>query len=394
MSKKSVFHQVVASHIFILAGFLLVLNHSACNCQNPKYQNKAAPKDVGGQDDTKPKGMHLVIKPVGSTQLEGLDDTEIKFLVCNMITNGDPVDFTKLKLHITTSDAISHVKEAGNIVEQLPRPGAVDLDFKTIYTLTLQPDPTSAQVIVELQLYYDNKKLETTDSKCTFTWERDLNDVTKKLFEAMYKNTHDSVQEALKILQSPKRTHIQPNASFTHPAYHKHLFLLEILNWNPNATYESLIKEVLTLPGINVNQILELGIEKTPLSDAIETQNLFYTKLLLEKKAKVKPGSLTTNLHHVVSLPYSDINKEITQHILDNDPTIINAQDADGNTALHIAIKHRVDTTILAKLQQLRAGGVDHMLANKAFQTPLAYLTAINATTPISNFEALKAALQ
>ncbi len=66
--------------------------------------------------------------------------------------------------------------------------------------------------------------------------------------------------------------------------------------------------------------------------------------------------------------------KEIIQHILDTYPGIINSEDNDGNTALHIAIKHLVTGTIEAKLKQLVEGGVNKNIKNKARLTPLEYL--------------------
>ena len=214
-----------------------------------------------------------------------------------MLEGGDPVDKSKLTVKITVNDKDSTILYFGKAVTEL----SGNLDFKTIYTLTLNPKHDATEVIVELQLIYDNNLITTAEGKCTFTWSNAMDDITEQLFKAIDSGT---CQEALNILKSPQRTQVQANSTYV--GTYNAGYLLEFLHvpyrkvgtpGNINdPTYESLCKEILTLPGIDVNQPISAD-GNYPLGQAIQEGNLIYMKVLLTNpNARINSNSVVPHM--------------------------------------------------------------------------------------------------
>lgn len=319
--------------------------------------------------------IQLAIIPLDGTLLA---QSHGKNFSIKLINNGEPIDLNKLQLKITLSDGTSGIKPqaGGGPITEL---SGNDVKLDTPYELTL--DPATTQVTITLQLWYDNKQLEGAGSTCTLTWDGNINAVTNDLIVKMTNNQH---QEALDILKSSQRAQIQPNASF-YPDYPdgtpnmNGLLVRQLNNYSlyssQSTIYKDLVKEILTLPGIDLDPPFD---PYSLLEQCIKNGNIILMTALLEKNVKVSADPQTTILHYAASLNSShpDTHKlnDTIQHICTTYLAIVNAQDAQGNTALHIAIKgyknHRNSDQLLGLLNQLIAGGVKRHIKNGALKTP------------------------
>lgn len=341
--------------------------------------------------------IQLAIIPLDGTLLA---QSHGKNFSIKLINNGEPIDLNKLQLKITLSDGTSGIKpQAGG--GPITKLSGNDVKLDTPYELTL--DPATTQVTITLQLWYDNKQLEGAGSTCTLTWDGNINAVTNDLIVKMTNNQH---QEALDILKSSQRAQIQPNASF-YPDYPdgtpnmNGLLVRQLNNYSLYSSlstiYKDLVKEILTLPGIDLDP--PKNSDGTLLEHTVKCGNIILMTALLKKNVKVSADPQTTILHYAAScVPYDHNAKKSITHILGNYPELKNAKDAKGNTALHIAA-FNLGPGVGDKLKQLRDAGVGvdadagKIITNDAGQTPLEYAKTNSIFATSTNKAAVEAAL-
>jgi hypothetical protein len=204
-----------------------------------------------------------------------------------LTNSGDSIDLNKLQLKITLSEGESTIKPPGGGGPVTELSGSV-VKLDQAYCMELTTGST--QVIIKLQLWYDNKKLENAESTCTLTWEKEKNTETQTfLGKLTTSGDGDPIGAAIGILQSSTRDKIQ-----TRWQTNGKNEILSLLNnvldqgmapsWSYNTMkkYETLFEEIFQLPGIYEDDIDIVGSDpsKTPLAKAIELTNFIYEKWL------------------------------------------------------------------------------------------------------------------
>lgn len=373
--------------LLLLILLLLCFSIDACKCNNPHLIEPKAEEE----DPTQKKGepsMIIKIVRLGDQELIG-DGALIRFKLIKDTTL--PVEQDKLQLKITTTVTPTGKEKDMTIMlslvsltnAELPK-NAIAFDKDIILTIKENTKDTITKAKIVLKLLYDGKPLENQDSEQTFEWEP-INSVAEELFEAIDKW---NIKDVKKILDSPdKKAKLRADAMNKN----KDSFLCAAANRGIPTGYCELLEALFTIPGLDVNKQVSSGNQTNFLENQLHNNNVGLNVIccLLDNGAQVAFG--TTGIHEC--LRYfkwndSDCDTGMIQKldwfldtVVPSNPTLINTQDRDGNTPLHLAVGHITNNN--GKIfQRLISAGAKLDIPNNANKSPrdLANATMLDFT--------------
>lgn len=370
------FYQLQKQAVWLLMSLVLSLSPHTCECQNPRLIEYAPQED---KDTDKKQGepdMVINIIP-GDTHLIG-DKASICFKLVKDTTA--TVDTAKMKLKVTSKVTPSHAANDMSILlegtpittGELPQAAmALDKDI-TLKIHETQKD-TIVQAEITLELLYEGETLEKGVTQQKFYWEP-INSVAEELFAAI--DAWDIVKIKTILASPTNKAKLKPDAlnknkdSFLFAAYNKYK------DETYHQDYAEMLVALLGIPGLDINKQVNKGNLGDLLADHLHNNDVGSkaTNVLLDNKAQVATG--TTGMHECLRhFNWNDWNchtnmiDKLNCFLKDSTPELVNKQDEDGNTPLHLVVGHITNDNILI-ITRLTSYFAQFDIPNKAGKTP------------------------